>query len=163
VARALGCGKRAAPVGALTVNGRKLVYTYEISNDLLPGEPRAAVENASELLDIRIRGDKTSYRLRDRVLRHDHTSDAPFALEAFAEGLVFHQVKDGKLVKIGSRDYPAQKSFSDSPAGRWLNPQLMFGGADLPDQGLSFELEAPGPDAPEGARVKVVLTWQERQ
>jgi hypothetical protein len=128
----------------------------------LPGTARQAVEGASELIDVKTRGDKTSYRLRDRTLRHDHTSDAPFALEAFPEGLVFYRVEKGKLVKTGSRDYPAQTSFSDSPARRWLNPELMFGGADLPDQGFSFELKAPGPDAPEGARVEIVLTWKKR-
>jgi hypothetical protein len=50
-------------------------------------------------------------------------------------------------------------TFSDSDPSRYLNPHLPFGGVEIPNEGLNFQLAEPGEEAPEEAKVKVYFTW----
>ncbi len=155
----LSCAGEVAPVGGLSVDGKPFLYGYQIVNELLPGPARARVQAAGELFDYKMRDGKPFWRLRDRSLRHVHTQDAPFALDAFPDGVTFYAVRDGKLVQTASRPYPAVDRFSDGAPGRWMNPKLFFGGVAVPPVGLELQLARPKGDAPEGAKVKLWVEW----
>lgn len=143
------------PVEALRWDNRPLMYGYTRINEFLPGPERLARKGSSTLFDLRIRKGETQYRLYDRILRNWHSSDAPFALEPFENGLEFYGVVDGELRLVDTRAFAPVKSFTDAAPNRYLNPHLPFGGADIPEEGFSFELKAPGRRAPDGSRVRV--------
>jgi hypothetical protein len=137
-----------------------MMFGYTLSNEFLPGEEREPYQSMSTLFDVRIRNGEISYRLYDRLLRNGHSADAPFALESFSDGLEFYQVdQDQSLVPVRGVDFDAVSTFSDRDASRYMNPYLPFGSANVPDEGLGFQLAPPGPDAPEDAKVKVYFTW----
>ncbi|MEZ4431739.1 MAG: immune inhibitor A [bacterium] len=156
---ALTCDTPAAGLTGLTLDGRPLLYSYQRLADHLPGPDRERYASAGELLDDKKRDGEVSYRLRDRALRHLHSYDAPFALEAFPDGIEHYLVRDGQLVETGSAPHPAVSSYSDATPARWQNPNLPFGGVTVPSEGFGFHLAKPKPDAPKEARVKVYFTW----
>jgi len=157
-----GCGRnRLGRVTRIKIDGKRLRYGYEIVNELLPGKARRKFKGVGEAVDTRRRKGKLSYRMRDRTLRNLHTRDSSFSLEPFADGVVYYEVgKNGrKLVKVGSKAYPAEPRFNDTTAKRWLNPKLPFGGVAVPGSGFSFELAKPGAGAGAGAKVEVKWSW----
>lgn len=153
------CGKKDAPVRGIEIDGRKLRYSYEIYNEVLPGEARLAFAPVSELLDTRKRKDKLSYRLRDRSLRHLHTKDAPFSADVFKDGLQFFKVGKTGLEPVSSADYPASPSFNDEKPGQHLNAKLPFGGVVLPTEGLSLVVKPSSKDEAGHTQVKLHLDW----
>lgn len=154
------CPLPEAGLGALQFEGKPLLYSYQLINDLLPGADRARYTAAGELLDYRVREGQPTWRMRDRSLRSLHTYDAPFALEAFPNGFEIFDVVDGQLVPAVGLPHAATEGFSDATPARWLNPHLRFGGVAVPEAGLSLRLAAPKAQAPAGARVKVWFDWQ---
>ncbi len=136
-----------------------------MNNELLPGSAREAVLRAGDLLDHKGgRDGRTTWRLRDRTLRALHLADAPFALEnpGGRAGITTWRLdaETHRMVEVSHAPFTPVSRFSDTERGRWLNPYLFFGGVDVPREGMSFELARPKPDAPEGARVKVWVTWE---
>ena len=146
-------------VESLKWEGRKLMYGYTLINRLLPGADRLKYKGVSSLFDLRIRGGKTEYRLYDRALRNRHSGDAPFALESFAKGSSVYSIDEDRLVEQSSKAYPPVSEFSDARPNRYQNPKLPFGGANIPEVGLRFKLGQPSAEAPDEARVKVVIDW----
>ena len=157
-AMAAWCDDARAAVGRIPVHGRPARYAKEIQ-DLLPGEEREKWEPVEELFDYRTRGETTTYRLRDRSLRHRHTFDAPFATQPFEGGHVLHRVEGDALVEVERTSHPAIATFSDADAARWLNPNLPFGGLAVPQVGLSWTVSEPPADAPVGTRAVVTFSW----
>jgi len=160
-----GCGRnKGARAMRIKVDGKKLRYSYELINELLPGVARLPFKGIGEAIDTRKRKGKTSYRMRDRTLRNLHTRDSSFSLDSFADGIVYWEVsKNGrKLVKVGSKPYPAVSKFTDSTPGRWLNKKLPFGGVAVPNTGFSFELAKPGAGAKAGAKIQVKWAWPKK-
>jgi len=155
------CQGDAAPLDRLVVDDRRLMYSYQVINELLPGPDREGVQRTGELLDTKRRKGVLTYRLRDRSLRHLHSYDAPFSLRPFDDGVILYDVGDDGLNRASSRPHPATARFSDPDGRRWLNPNLFFGGVQVPDERFSFELAQPREGAPAGARVKVWLLWEE--
>lgn len=153
-------GERTPPGESVQWNGRELLYGYTLNNELLPGIEREQYKSMSTLFDFRIGQNGITYRLYDRVLRNAHSGDAPFALEDFPNGMQFYRVEDNELVLTGGRDFKAVSTFSDTDPSRYLNPHLPFGGANIPSEGLGFQLADPGPNAPVDARVKIYFTWE---
>ena len=153
------CPTKDAPVGGLTSDGKPLMYSYELYNRLLPGAERDTYEPASELLDTKLRDGKLTLRMRDVSLRYLHSTDAPFSLEPFPGHVRVREVRDGALVEVASREAPAVSRFESTPASRWANPKLYFGGVAVPPIPFAFELAKVGPQAPDKARVKVYLFW----
>lgn len=144
----------------LSWNGRPLIFGYTLSNELLPGAARKARKSATTLFDIRVAGETVSYRLFDRLLRNGHSADAPFSLETFENGLQFYGIADNAaLVKTRGVAFDAVPTFSDADPSRYMNPHLPFGSAAIPEEGLSWQLAEPGPQAPDGAKVKVYFMW----
>ena len=92
-------------------------------------------------------------------MRSFHSADAPFALEPFRQGIVLYREDQGQMVPFDGVDFPALHEFSDSDPARYLNPHLPFGSARVPTSGFGFRLVRLGPDAPDGAKVKVELNW----
>lgn len=155
-----GCNSQnGVPGESVNYNGKQLIYGYTLNNEFLPGADRDPYKAMSTLYDFRLGRDGISYRLYDRVLRRDHSADAPFSLRPFENGEQFYGIRDGELVKTDGRDYPAVSTFSDREPGDYMNPHLPFGSANIPNAGLNFQLAEPGDDAPEAARVKVYFTW----
>lgn len=142
----------------LRVGGKRMMFSYQVINETLPGGKRKRYKAAGELVEVRTRKSKKVYRLRMRSLRHLNTQDAPFSLTPHKDGVTFYEVKGRKLVKLSSRAHPARAAFDDSKA--WVNPKLPFGGVKVPKVGFGFELVKPGPDAPAGTRAKVELRWK---
>ncbi len=155
------CGGADTPAGErLTFEGRRLLYGYTLINELLPGAARDAYKSMSTLFDIRVDQEVPSYRLYDRLLRNAHSADAPFALKDFDNGLQFWAPDArGAMVPTRGEPFKAVASFSDADPSRYLNPYLPFGSANIPNEGLSFQLAEPGDRAPEGANVKIYFTW----
>ncbi len=153
------CPDEAAGAAAYTIDGKKLLYTYEATEKTLPGPERDAFQKLGELPDYKLREGVITYRLRDRGLRHAHSYDAPFSLTAFDDGLQVYSAKDGKVERTSTAAFAPVASFQDATRSRWLNPKLPFGGVDVPQVGFGFTLTAPKADAPKAARVKVWLTW----
>lgn len=155
------CGGVDIPAGeALQFDGRQLLYSYTLNNEILPGAERERFKSMGSLFDYRVNRDGTlSYRLYDRLLRNNHSADAAFALEDFNDGLRYYGIEGGTLVPRRSVPHPTISRFSDADPSRYLNPHLPFGSAAIPSEGLNFELAEPGPQAPESARVKVYFSW----
>ncbi len=147
------------PVESLSWDGRQLMYGYTLINDLLPGADRLKYKGASTLFDLRIRNGETEYRLYDRALRNRHSGDAPFALKPFDKGVSIYGIQDKQIVEEQSSPYPPVSEFSDTRPNRYQNPQLPFGGANIPEMGLRFKLGEPSLRAPQDARVKVIIDW----
>jgi hypothetical protein len=137
------------------------MYGYTLINDLLPGADRLKYKSASSLFDLRIRNGVTEYRLYDRALRNRHSGDAPFALTPFDKGTSIYGISDGVMVEEQSTAYPAVSEFSDARPNRYQNPQLPFGGANIPEMGLRFKLGQPAAQAPKEAQVKVIIDWDQ--
>lgn len=153
--------KSQAPAGErVSYNGRPLMFGYALGNELLPGAAREARKSMSTLYDIRLTKGVVSYRLNDRLIRNQHSADAPFALTPFTSGLQFYGVgTDGTMTPRRATAFDAVRSFTDAAPSRFLNPHLPFGSANLPAEGLNFQLAEPGTAAPAGAKVKVYFTW----
>jgi hypothetical protein len=141
--------------------GRQLMYGYTLINSLLPGADRLKYKGVSSLFDLRIRGGKTEYRLYDRALRNRHSGDAPFALEPFTKGTSIYSIVGDSLMEQSTEAYPPVSEFSDARPNRYQNPKLPFGGANIPEVGLRFKLGQPSAEAPDEARVKVVIDWDQ--
>ncbi|MFN3198279.1 MAG: M6 family metalloprotease domain-containing protein [Bradymonadia bacterium] len=164
------CHRPKAPVQDITYEGRGLMYSYRIINEMLPGAARERYWGASELYDYRVKKPKAGpgkptepsifYRMRDRTLRYMHTLDAPFSLKPFEDALVFYRVDGKSLVPTEKRPAPAVKRFDDRTSERWANPKLYFGGVKVPPEGLSIELAEPGKHAPDEAQVKIWVDWR---
>ncbi len=138
--------------------GRQLLYSFTLANEILPGAEREAYKSMGTMYDIRLDRSGLSYRLADRLLRNVHSGDAPFSLEEFEHGLEFYRIEDGTLVRDRSSSFAAVSSFSDSES--YMNPNLPFGSANIPNEGLNFQLAQPDASAPEAARVKVYFSWE---
>ena len=148
------------PAGeSLRYEGRPLMYSYTLSNELLPGVERERYKAMGSLFDYRVGREGLSFRLYDRLLRNNHSADAAFSLEDFPEGLRYYTVADDTLVPRETVAYPTISSFSDADPSRYLNPHLPFGSAAIPPEGLNFMLAPPNAQAPAAARVKVYFTW----
>ncbi len=147
-----------APVSALTIDGKKAMYSYEVVNSYLPGQ-RDGLRKVSELIDAKKTKDGTTYRLRDVSLRYLHTLDSAFSPDPFERSHVVYEVKGKTLVEIASHDEPAQPRFDDAKSGRWQNPNLPFSGVGLPSYGFSFTVAAPEAKAPAGSKARVDYTW----
>ena len=163
---ASGTGRHAArgrvdrPWNASGFRIKKLIYGYTLyQRAVLPGPDREPYRGTTNLVDIRLRKKRLTYRLYDRLLRFFHSADAPFALEPFRDGIVLYREEKGQMVPFDGVDFPALHEFSDSDPGRYLNPHLPFGSARVPTTGFGFRLVKPGSGAPHGARVKVELSW----
>lgn len=148
--------KSPAPVSALTIDGKKAMYGYEVVNSYLPGE-RDDLRKVSELIDSKTTKDGTTYRLRDVGLRYLHTMDAPFWPEPFERSHVVYQVKGKTLAEIASHDEPAQPRFDDR--GRWQNAALPFSSVEVPSYGFSFTVARPEGQVPAGAKARVDYAW----
>ena len=73
-------------------------------------------------------------------------------------GIQYYRIENDTLIADRSESFKAVSSFSDSQS--YLNPMLQFGSANIPDEGLNFQLAWPDNTAPEAARVKVYFTWE---
>ena len=144
-----------------TWDGRKMTYGYTIINEWLPGENRRSRKSAGVAYDLRIRDGEAQFRLYDRTLRNRHSADAPFSLQGFANGVEFYGIEDGKVTLKESKAFAPVSSFSDAAPNRYQNPKLPFGGANIPHVGFSYELVAPGEDAPSGTKVAIQYKWAE--
>ncbi|MDR2214152.1 MAG: immune inhibitor A [Pseudomonadales bacterium] len=154
------CGEGSPAGEALRFEDRQLLYSYTLSNEFLPGEAREGYKSMGSLFDYRVNRDGSlGYRLYERLLRSNHSADAAFSLEDFPEGLQYYAIENGAMRPVRATPYPTISSFSDAAPARYLNPYLPFGSAAIPNEGLNFELAAPGPEAPVSARVKVYFTW----
>src|SRR5690606_14969346 len=148
------------PAESLSWNGRPLLYSFTLNNEYLPGVEREVFKSMGSLFDYRVNRDGSlSYRLNDRLLRSNHSGDAPFALEDFPVGVQFYGNRDDVLVPLRSTPYATSGSFSDSDPSRYQNPHLPFGSAAVPNEGLNFQLAEPGAQAPADAKVKVYFNW----
>src|SRR5690606_31695801 len=117
------CGSGDFPAGeALNFNDRQLMYSYTLSNEILPGEERDQFKSMGSLFDYRVNRDGSlSYRLYDRLLRNNHSADAAFALEDFNEGLRYYGIEGDQLVPRRVQPYPTISRFSDADPSRYLN------------------------------------------
>ena len=154
-----GCAAGTPPGERVSYNGRPLLYSFTLVNELLPGPTRQARKSMGTLYDIRLANGRLSYRLNDRSIRNMHSADAPFSLTPFPNGLQFYGVSNGTLSPLRGVTFEPVKTFSDAAPSRVLNPHLPYGSANTPSEGLNFQLAEPGPDAPAGAKVKVYFTW----
>lgn len=154
------CAPGTPPGERASYNGRPLMFSFTLANELLPGEARQARKSMGTLYDIRLTKGVPSFRLNDRLLRNQHSGDAPFALKPFENGLEFYGVgASGSMTALRGTAFPAVPTFSDRDPSRYLNPHLPFGSANIPSEGLNFQLAEPGPEAPAGSKVKVYFTW----
>ncbi|MEM7156021.1 MAG: M6 family metalloprotease domain-containing protein [Myxococcota bacterium] len=148
-----GCSGETPPARALLVDGKPLRYGYEI-DDFLPGPERARWARAGEMFDQRA----GKFRLRPSTFRYMQTQDAPFSHEPFPAAMEWFEVVDGALVKKGEVESAAKTRFDDGQPT--MNEHLPFTSAAVPDLGFSFEVQAPGEGAPEGAKATVQVTWR---
>jgi immune inhibitor A len=148
------------PMEALSWNGRQLMYGYTIINELLPGEQRRARKSGSTLFDLRIRDGKTQYRLYDRMLRNRHSADAPFALQTFANGVEFYRGENGEMVRESASPFTAVSEFSDARPNLYQNPKLPFGGADIPEEGFSYQLYPVDKNEPVSSKIRLKYDWR---
>jgi bacillopeptidase F (M6 metalloprotease family) len=154
------CTQQAPPGERVSWNGRPLLYGFTIANELLPGEARQARKSMGSLYDIRLAKGVVSFRLADRGIRNAHSADAPFSLRPFPNGLQFWSPgANGSMNQVRGESFAAVPTFSDANPSRYLNPHLPFGSANIPSEGLSFQLAEPGTEAPAGSKVKVYFTW----
>jgi hypothetical protein len=155
------CGDMGTPPGeGIRFGDRQLMFGYTLANEFLPGEDRERFKSMSTLFDTRVAGGEIAYRLYDRLLRNAHSADAPFSLDSFANGLQFYGVDpDNRLAATRGVGFEGVSSFSDREPSRYMNPHLQFGSANVPSEGMNFQLAQPGEDAPGDAKVKVYFTW----
>ena len=155
------CGDADAPAAEnVRFDDRQLIFGYTLANEFLPGEDRDPYKSMSTLFDTRIRDGQISYRLYDRLLRNAHSADAPFSLERFENGLEFYTISDNdEMVATRGIHFEGVGSFSDDDPSMYMNPHLQFGSANIPNEGMSFELAEPGDQAPGDAKVKVYFSW----
>jgi immune inhibitor A len=154
------CPATVPPGERATYDGRPLLHGFTLANELLPGEARQARKSMGSFYEIRLTKDVASFRLNDRLIRNVHSADAPFALTPFEEGLRFYRVgTNGAMTPGRSVSFGAVSTFSDAQPSRNLNPHLPFGSANIPPEGLNFQLAQPGADAPAGSKVKIYFTW----
>ena len=153
--------RTSAPAGErVSYDGRPLMFGATLNNEVLPGDARRAREGMLSLYDVQITKGVLSFRLNDLLLRNQHSADAPFSLTPFANGLQFYGVgANGVLTPRRGVPFDAVRAFSDTPSGRYMNPHLPFGSANVPSEGLNFQLAQPGEDAPSGSKVKIYFTW----
>lgn len=149
------------PVEQASWDGRTLTYGYTIINEWLPGPDRLSRKSAGAVYDLRIREGKAQFRLYDRALRNYHSADAPFALEAFSNGVEFYEIENGQVTLKEKRPFSPVSSFSDTLPNRYQSPLLPFGGAAIPQAGFSYQLQPPGESAPSGAKVRIKYQWAE--
>jgi immune inhibitor A len=156
-----GVCSSAAPAGErASYSGRQLLYSFTLANELLPGEARQARKSMGSLYDIRLAKGVATFRLNDRLIRNQHSADAPFSLTAFEDGIRYYGVgRAGAMTRLGGVTFEPVSTFRDADPSRYLNPHLPFGSAGIPSEGLNFQLARPSPDAPAGAKVKVYFTW----
>ncbi len=138
--------------------GRPFRYSFTLINEVLPGIDRQAYKSMGSLYDIRLGREGLSYRLYDRVLRNVHSGDAPFSLENFDDGLRFYRIENDTIVLDRVSPFSAVDRFSDSES--YMNPLLQFGSANIPNEGLNFQLALPDDSAPVEAKVKVYFSWE---
>ncbi|WP_229801569.1 immune inhibitor A domain-containing protein [Halioglobus japonicus] len=150
------------PVESISWDGRKLMYSYTIVNSLLPGEDRRARKSASSLFDLRIRQGKTQYRIYDRLLRSEHSADAPFSLQPYERGIEYYHAVDGEMQVKRTEAFAPVSEFTDAAPTRYQNPKLPFGSAAIPEAGFSYRLVAPDADAPSGTRVRIDYEWRKQ-
>ncbi len=143
---------------SLNWEGRPLRYSFTLINEVLPGADRQVYKSMGSLYDIRLGRGGVSYRLYDRVLRNVHSGDAPFSLENFDDGLRFYRIENDTITLDRVSAFSAVDSFSDSES--YMNPMLQFGSANIPNEGLNFQLALPDASAPTEAEVKVYFTWE---
>lgn len=154
------CNSATPPGERASYNGRPLLFSFTLINELLPGAAREARKAMGTLYDIRLAQGRVSFRLNDRVIRNHHSADAPFSLTAFPNGLQYYSVgANGALSPLRGVTFEPVKAFTDASPSRFLNPHLPFGSANTPSEGLNFQLAEPGAQAPAGAKVKVYFTW----
>jgi hypothetical protein len=154
------CPSASPPGERASYNGRPLLYSFTLINEILPGEARQARKSMGTIYDIRLTKGVASFRLNDRLLRNVHSADAPFSLSTFDNGLRFYGVgTNGTLAPLRGVAFAPVSTFSDADPARYLNPHLPFGSAKIPQEGLNFQLAAPGADAPAGSKVKIYFTW----
>lgn len=146
------------PMERVSWDNRALIYGYTLINELLPGTDREARKAANTLFDLRIRDGRTEYRLYDRVLRSEHSADAPFSLEPFARGTEIYKPVNGEMVLQNTTAFAPVSEFTDARPNRYLNPQLPFGGADIPEAGFSYRLKKPSQGS--GGKVLVDYHWR---
>lgn len=146
------------PGESLNWEGRPFRYSFTLINEVLPGADRQLYKSMGSLYDIRLQREGLSYRLYDRVLRNVHSGDAPFALEKFDDGLRFYRIENDTIMLDRVSAFSAVDSFSDSES--YMNPMLQFGSANIPNEGLNFQLAVPDATAPAEAEVKVYFTWE---
>lgn len=149
----------APPMEALSWHGRTLQYGFTIINEVLPGADRDTLKSGSSLFDLRLRDGEPEFRLDDRSLRNVHSADAPFSLDEFAPGLEVYTAQKGLLTRVSTTPFPAVTGFSDAAPNSYQSPLLPFGGANIPQNGFSFELSAPTQNSPVGSRVRVNYRW----
>ena len=153
-------GVEVPPGERLAFDGQQLMFGYALINEFLPGEARESLKSMSTLFDIRVGRDGLSYRLYDRLLRNAHSADAPFSLDTFDNGLqVWGVDENNQMVPARGFEFEGVGVFSDEDPSRYMNPYLPFGGANVPNEGLSFRLAEPGDQAPDDAKVKIYFTW----
>ena len=157
------CDQSAEPAAeSILYEGRPLLYGYNLVNEYLPGEARDSFKSAGTVYDYRLdRDGSISYRLYDRMLRSNHSADAPFAVTEFASGIQYFGIEDNAIVPIRTESFAATSRFSDADPSLYLNPHLPFGSANIPMEGLDFELFAPDDLAPEGTKVRVDFSWSD--
>ncbi len=143
---------------SLNWEGRPFRYSFTLINEVLPGADRQVYKAMGSLYDIRLTREGLSYRLYDRVLRNVHSGDAPFSLENFDAGLRFYRIEDDTIVLNRVSPFSAIDRFSDSES--YMNPLLQFGSANIPNEGLNFQLALPDASAPVEAKVKVYFSWE---
>lgn len=156
------CHSAQPPAEAIRYQGKPLMYSYTINNELLPGVDRDAVQSMGSLLDYRVRDGQLSYRLNDRMLRNVHSADAPFATAEFPDGIRYFTAVNGEMSTINVSAFPAVSQFDDSNPANYLNPHLPFGSAAIPSEGLNFHLEAIEKTEKTDAKMTVNIQWQDK-
>jgi hypothetical protein len=140
---------------------RSMVYGYTLINEWLPGEERLKRKSAGAAYDLRIRDGQPQYRLYDRALRNQHSADAPFSLESFANGMEFYDIENGQVTLKEARPFAPISNFSDAAPNRYQSPKLPFGGAAIPQTGFSYRLVSPEKTDPPGSKVRIKFQWAE--
>lgn len=147
------------PVEQTSWDNRELTYGYTIINEWLPGDDRLSRKSVGPAYDLRIRDGQAQYRLYDRVLRNYHSADAPFSVESFANGIEIYGLEDGVMTLQETEPFAPVSAFSDEDPTRYHSSKLPFGGAAVPYEGFSYQLQAPDSDSPEGTRVRIQYHW----
>ncbi len=145
---------------ALSYDGRQLLYSYTLINEVLPGKEREVYEGIGSLFHYKLKNGEVQYRLYDRMLRNAHSADAPFAITPFAGGIRYFRAENSHMVPVAEDSFAPVNRFDDSSAPGYLNPHLPFGSAAVPASGFSFTLLPPDNNADATTKVKVDIKWQ---